>query len=116
MGRPGLTSVCRVPSNSPPRNFTAPTSVIAQLSGEPPVVSRSRTTNVTSDRGVPRSSKLRCMLLNGIEHVFDPQPPIRSQPVVAARYRCDACGNLTRFDVIATRRTREFHHYNLGGD
>ena len=32
------------------------------------------------------------------------------------RYRCDACGNLTRFDVIATRRTREFHHYSLGGD
>jgi hypothetical protein len=23
---------------------------------------------------------------------------------------------LTRFDVTATRRTRAFHHYNLGGD
>jgi hypothetical protein len=34
----------------------------------------------------------------------------------AARYRCTACGNLTRFDVVATRRTRAFHHYNLGGD
>jgi hypothetical protein len=32
------------------------------------------------------------------------------------RYRCNACGNLTRFDVIATRRSRAFHHYNLGGD
>ncbi len=32
------------------------------------------------------------------------------------RYRCTACGNLTRFDVVTTRRTRAFHHYNLGGD
>ncbi|GAC1421492.1 MAG: hypothetical protein NVSMB57_15050 [Actinomycetota bacterium] len=32
------------------------------------------------------------------------------------RYRCDACGNLTRFDVVATRRTREFHHFSLGGE
>lgn len=32
------------------------------------------------------------------------------------RYRCDACGNLTRFDVTATRSTRAFHHYSLGGD
>jgi DNA-directed RNA polymerase subunit RPC12/RpoP len=36
--------------------------------------------------------------------------------VVAARYRCAACGNLTRFDVTATRRTRAFHHYSLGGE
>ena len=33
-----------------------------------------------------------------------------------ARYRCDACGNVTRFDVVATRRTRTFHHYTIGGD
>jgi hypothetical protein len=33
-----------------------------------------------------------------------------------ARYRCDACGNLTRFDVVSTRRTRAFHHYSLGGE
>jgi hypothetical protein len=32
------------------------------------------------------------------------------------RYRCGACGNLTRFDVEATRRTRAYHHYTLGGD
>ena len=31
-------------------------------------------------------------------------------------YRCDACGNLTRFDVTATRRTRSFHHYTVGGE
>jgi hypothetical protein len=35
---------------------------------------------------------------------------------VANRYRCGACGNLTRFDVTTTRRTRGFHHYNLGGE
>ncbi len=33
-----------------------------------------------------------------------------------SRYRCTACGNLTRFDVTATRRTRAFHHYSVGGD
>lgn len=32
------------------------------------------------------------------------------------RYRCNACGNLTRFTVTATRRTRAFHHFTLGGD
>jgi len=32
------------------------------------------------------------------------------------RYRCTACGNLTRFDVTVTRRTRAFHHYTVGGD
>lgn len=37
-------------------------------------------------------------------------------PVPTARYRCAACGNLTRFDVTVTRRTRAFHHYSLGGD
>jgi hypothetical protein len=32
------------------------------------------------------------------------------------RYRCAACGNLTRFDVTVTRRSRAFHHYTLGGE
>ena len=32
------------------------------------------------------------------------------------RYRCTACGNLTRFDVTLRRRSRSFHHYSLGGD
>lgn len=31
------------------------------------------------------------------------------------RYRCTACGNLTRFDVVATERTRRFHHQELAG-
>ena len=34
----------------------------------------------------------------------------------AQRYRCTACGNLTRFDVVSTRRTRAFHHYTVGGE
>lgn len=33
-----------------------------------------------------------------------------------ARYRCTACGNLTRFDVVTTRRTRAFHHFSVGGE
>ena len=32
------------------------------------------------------------------------------------RYRCAACGNLTRFDVVVTRKTRGFHHFSLGGE
>lgn len=32
------------------------------------------------------------------------------------RYRCTGCGNVTRFDVTATRRTRAFHHYDLAGE
>lgn len=35
---------------------------------------------------------------------------------VSPRYRCSACGNLTRFDVVATRRTRSFHHFTVGGE
>ena len=34
----------------------------------------------------------------------------------APRYRCAACGNLTRFDVTTTRRSKAFHHYTLGGE
>ncbi|MBI2703714.1 MAG: hypothetical protein HYX32_00265 [Actinobacteria bacterium] len=32
------------------------------------------------------------------------------------RYRCTACGNLTRFDVVASRQTRAFYHYSVGGE
>ena len=32
------------------------------------------------------------------------------------RFRCNACGNLTRFDIEMTRRTKSFHHYTVGGD
>lgn len=35
---------------------------------------------------------------------------------MTTRYRCAACGNLTRFDVTTRSRTRAFHHYSLGGD
>ena len=35
---------------------------------------------------------------------------------MATRYRCAACGNLTRFDVTKTMRTREYHHFTIAGD
>lgn len=41
------------------------------------------------------------------------KPAPAQQP---ARYRCTACGNLTRFDVVVLRRTKAFHHYTVGGD
>jgi hypothetical protein len=35
---------------------------------------------------------------------------------MTTRFRCSACGNLTRFDVVSSRRTRAFHHFSVGGD
>jgi hypothetical protein len=35
---------------------------------------------------------------------------------VTNRYRCNSCGNLTRFDITISRRTRAFHHYSVGGE
>jgi hypothetical protein len=32
------------------------------------------------------------------------------------RYRCNSCGNLTRFDIVRRARTREFWHFSLAGD
>ena len=32
------------------------------------------------------------------------------------RWRCGGCGNLTRFDVVRTRRTSEFWHVTLAGE
>jgi hypothetical protein len=37
-------------------------------------------------------------------------------PDPTQRWRCGGCGNLTRFDVIRTRRTAEFWHFDLAGD
>ena len=36
--------------------------------------------------------------------------------VNASRFRCDACGNLTRFDVTVSQTTKAFHHFTVGGD
>jgi hypothetical protein len=32
------------------------------------------------------------------------------------RWRCGGCGNLTRFDVVWSRRSVEFWHVDLAGD
>jgi ribosomal protein S27E len=31
------------------------------------------------------------------------------------RYRCAGCGNVTRFDVVETTRTRRYLHLDLSG-
>jgi hypothetical protein len=52
------------------------------------------------------------------EHEFEVQASSGgkySDPVHVTRYRCTACGNLTRFDVTVTRRSRAFHHFTVGG-
>lgn len=51
--------------------------------------------------------------------MYDGDLQVRFAPMSTtepARYRCDACGNLTRFDVVESRRTRSFHHFSVGGD
>ncbi|HEV7825719.1 MAG TPA: hypothetical protein VGP02_12520 [Mycobacteriales bacterium] len=37
-------------------------------------------------------------------------------PTAQTRWRCTQCGNLTRFDVTRTLRTREYVHVDLAGD
>ena len=37
------------------------------------------------------------------------------RPQMTTRYRCTACGNLTRFTVTTTRRSRAYHHFTVGG-
>jgi hypothetical protein len=32
-----------------------------------------------------------------------------------ARFRCDQCGNVTRFDVVSSERARRYLHFDLGG-
>jgi hypothetical protein len=32
------------------------------------------------------------------------------------RWRCTVCGNLTRFDVVRTTKSREYVHADLAGD
>lgn len=36
-------------------------------------------------------------------------------PSGVVAYRCRACGNRTRFDVVTTSTSRAYHHYSLGG-
>lgn len=36
-------------------------------------------------------------------------------PTQETRWRCAACGNLTRFDVVRTLRLREYVHADLTG-
>ena len=37
-------------------------------------------------------------------------------PGPGERLRCGACGNLTRCDVVTSRRTTGFWHYTVGGE
>ncbi|MFZ0324536.1 MAG: hypothetical protein WAN48_10435 [Actinomycetes bacterium] len=37
-------------------------------------------------------------------------------PTPDTRWRCSACGNLTRFDVVRSSRVREFWHLDLAGE
>jgi len=39
-----------------------------------------------------------------------------STPTDETRWRCTQCGNLTRFDVVRSVRTRDFVHADLSGE
>jgi hypothetical protein len=39
-----------------------------------------------------------------------------TMPTSDTRWRCAQCGNLTRFDVTRTVRTREYVHVELSGE
>ena len=45
-----------------------------------------------------------------------PHRPSTVVAVTQTRYRCTACGNLTRFDVVTTSTVKAFHHYTVGGE
>lgn len=32
------------------------------------------------------------------------------------KFRCDNCGNKTRFDVVTSEKASAFFHYSLGGE
>lgn len=36
-------------------------------------------------------------------------------PSEITRWRCARCGNLTRFDVLRTRKAHEYWHFDLAG-
>jgi hypothetical protein len=38
-----------------------------------------------------------------------------AEPDSRHRWRCSACGNLTRFDVVRMRRAQDFWHVDLSG-
>jgi len=42
--------------------------------------------------------------------------PASPSPASPVRYRCTACGNITRFDVVTDRRAKAFHHFSVGGE
>ena len=35
---------------------------------------------------------------------------------VGKRFRCKACGSLTRFNVVKTTRTKSFYHFTIAGE
>jgi ribosomal protein S27AE len=51
-----------------------------------------------------------------IRAMSEPTPSLPEEASSGVRYRCGACGNLTRFDVFESKRSRRFHHYSLGGE
>ncbi len=38
----------------------------------------------------------------------------KTEPKV--RYRCDLCGNITRFDIVESMTVKSFYHYGIDGE
>lgn len=47
---------------------------------------------------------------------YTPPETAAGRRTLGDRYRCTACGNLTRFDVVVRQRSRAFHHFSVSGD
>jgi hypothetical protein len=71
--------------------------------------------SITREMGLscPASGDYRGGVTNETKAASDPGSATVS---TSTRYRCSSCGNLTRFNVVTTRRTKAFHHYSVGGE
>lgn len=105
IGISGSTSAWKEPTRSPPTTLTAPTSVIRLSVGDPPVVSRSTTLNVTWSSGILWSnvvwigaastgSSVRWAVRSSdhIEQVFERQASNARQHGLAVVMRASALG------------------------
>lgn len=81
---------------------------VGQLAGQ---IGDARRFGIDQDKGVHHEQHARPQLVAPARSAGS-----RVAGVASPRYRCAACGNVTRFDVTMTRRTRSFYHFTVGGD
>ena len=64
-----------------------------------------------------RTPAARLRRLTETEQTLEFPCPSRSRFLPAdSRWRCGHCGNLTRFDVLRSRRAQEYWHFTMSGE